>query len=644
MKNMTQKHGEEEMKGKTLHAFCLMGLLALAALSAETSAEARNPKWWATDKAPTKPGIRIYHVGNSWTDQAHGMHSIAQARGYNSTWKHYMIPGASLGWHWTHIHKRPGIPQEMSENKWDVLTLQGGGRHALIYGAGLKEDIGFANLVWQGNPQCQIYLFEAYLWRPSKEGESYESRSLAVREEYEQGADDITQVHRDKKPCLIIPVGSVFAELDKKMKRGEVPGYGNALELVEDKSHLGDDGRYVECVTFFATIYREDPHDCITDNLHFWHHKINVKREFAEVVWNVVWDVVRKDPYTGVNPDGPRLLGKNDLGRISLGTEWTWRIPATGGSGNFAWSVSSGRLPDGLELNTNTGIISGTPTSKGTCQFEIAVKDRVSYRTEVDKRRYQIDCFMPEAPVIVTNELYPAVVGGDHWQKIEFDSCYGEPTFAVSRGQLPAGLSLDSRTGEISGTPADSGAAEMEITITDKKGRTDTRTLKFTVADRNTNGLTCELYCRNFFKADDYKKYRSLRDNVAYVEDFTMGLVDAPDEPFALRFLGDLKVEKSGTYKFFLATQLAGGIVSVNGRRLVEKDFTRKTAEVSAEVELQAGEWPLEIMFWKRGVSHNMALKWKVEWQGPGFERQPIPKSALLYRAANSAQTPRVED
>lgn len=156
------------MKGKKLHLFCLMGLLALAI----SSAEARNPKWWATDEAPTRPGIRIYHVGNSWTDQAHGMHSIAQARGYNSAWKHYMIPGASLGWHWTHIHKRPGIPQEMSENKWDVLTLQGGGRHALVYGAGLKEDIGFANLVWQGNPQCQIYLFEAYLWRQSKEGVS----------------------------------------------------------------------------------------------------------------------------------------------------------------------------------------------------------------------------------------------------------------------------------------------------------------------------------------------------------------------------------------------------------------------------------------------------------------------------------------
>ena len=244
----------------------------------------------------------------------------------------------------------------------------------------------------------------------------------------------------------------------------------------------------------------------------------------------------------------------------------------------------------------------------------------------------------------MTKELYPAVVGGDHWQKIEFDSCYGEPTFSVSKGQLPAGLSLDSRTGEISGTPADSGAREIEITITDKKGRTDTRSLKFTVADRNTNGLTCELYCRNFFKADDYKEYRSLRDDVAYVEDFTMDLVDAPDEPFALRFLGDLKIEKSGTYQFFLTTQLAGSIISVNGRRLVEKDFTKKSEEVSAEVELQAGEWPLEVMYWKRGVSHNMALKWEVQWQGPGFKRQAIPKSALLYRAANSAQAPREED
>jgi hypothetical protein len=47
------------MKGEKLHLFCLVGLLVLAALSDKTSAEAKNPKWWATDKAPTKPGIRI---------------------------------------------------------------------------------------------------------------------------------------------------------------------------------------------------------------------------------------------------------------------------------------------------------------------------------------------------------------------------------------------------------------------------------------------------------------------------------------------------------------------------------------------------------------------------------------------------------
>ena len=49
-------------------------------------------------------------------------------------------------------------------------------------------------------------------------------------------------------------------------------------------------------------------------------------------------------------------------------------------------------------------------------------------------------------------------------------------------------------------------------------------------------------------------------------------------------------------------------------------------------------------MFWKRGVSHKASLRWKLEWQGPGFERQAIPKSALLYRASNSARPARVED
>ena len=48
-----------------------------------------------------------------------------------------------------------------------------------------------------------------------------------------------------------------MCELDKLMKKGKVPGYTSAYDFLEDKSHLNGDGKYVEAVTFFATIYKE---------------------------------------------------------------------------------------------------------------------------------------------------------------------------------------------------------------------------------------------------------------------------------------------------------------------------------------------------------------------------------------------------
>jgi hypothetical protein len=50
-------------------------------------------------------------------------------------------------------------------------------------------------------------------------------------------------------------------------------------------------------------------------------------------------------------------------------------VVTAGGSAPLVWSVSAGSLPAGLNLNTATGLISGTPTTAGTVNFTIQVVD-----------------------------------------------------------------------------------------------------------------------------------------------------------------------------------------------------------------------------------------------------------------------------
>lgn len=69
----------------------------------------------------------------------------------------------------------------------------------------------------------------------------------------------------------------------------------------------------------------------------------------------------------------------------SVGTAYSQAIAFTGGTLPFQWSVYDGPIltgyevggavPDGLELNPETGVISGTPTGGGTWYFEATVTD-----------------------------------------------------------------------------------------------------------------------------------------------------------------------------------------------------------------------------------------------------------------------------
>lgn len=53
-------------------------------------------------------------------------------------------------------------------------------------------------------------------------------------------------------------------------------------------------------------------------------------------------------------------------------------LSATGGSGNYVWSVSMGALPAGLRLDPATGMIWGKGVAKGTSNFTITAQDTIN--------------------------------------------------------------------------------------------------------------------------------------------------------------------------------------------------------------------------------------------------------------------------
>lgn len=120
---------------------------------------------------------------------------------------------------------------------------------------------------------------------------------------------------------------------------------------------------------------------------------------------------------------------------------------------NFAGSVSytvSPSLPAGLSINSTTGVISGTPTSsQSLTTYTITGSDSVDTATAT------VDITLGAAPSIspstqsVSGRVGTAITASSTLTGSNFT---GTVTYAISPS-LPGGLSLNSSTGVISGTP-----------------------------------------------------------------------------------------------------------------------------------------------------------------------------------------------
>jgi hypothetical protein len=59
-------------------------------------------------------------------------------------------------------------------------------------------------------------------------------------------------------------------------------------------------------------------------------------------------------------------------------------LVATGGTSPYSWAVTGGEKPPGLELDQNTGVLSGKPTQPNTYKFTVQVTDSVGATNKKD--------------------------------------------------------------------------------------------------------------------------------------------------------------------------------------------------------------------------------------------------------------------
>ncbi|MFT3788500.1 MAG: hypothetical protein QM770_20400 [Tepidisphaeraceae bacterium] len=251
-----------------------------------------------------------------------GVVALAKSRGKTYTLGRHTMPGTPL----FGMLDNPGkgafnqpfgtVQKALTEYQWDALTLQPFDRlldrHVdakAEHESDLPTAIRYIDLAIQKSPDIQVYIYSRWPRRPTTDGK-WDTHSWVPidftklwnrpytdnwdgtnesKDYFEKLTAKLNEHYAGKiKPIKIVPVGDVLAELDKRIKAGEVPGLSDINDLYRDAIHFKETGSYIVGLTFYSTLFHDDPRGLPTEP---W-GKLDPAQ--AKAIQEAVWSVVGK--------------------------------------------------------------------------------------------------------------------------------------------------------------------------------------------------------------------------------------------------------------------------------------------------------------------------------------------------------------
>lgn len=150
--------------------------------------------------------------------------------------------------------------------------------------------------------------------------------------------------------------------------------------------------------------------------------------------------------------EGAPVFTDTSLSNATQGEYYSDGVSATDAT---SYTLISG-LPSGLSLNTNNGSITGTPTQDGS--FTV----RIDANNSFGSTRANVSLFVnPPAPVWVDQTLAgTAYIDAPYNDGVSASDASG---YQISSGSLPNGISLNTSSGAVTGTPTTEGTSNFTI-------------------------------------------------------------------------------------------------------------------------------------------------------------------------------------
>jgi hypothetical protein len=164
-----------------------------------------------------------------------------------------------------------------------------------------------------------------------------------------------------------------------------------------------------------------------------------------------------------INPPTLLITVASPLPPGAVGVAYSQKLPVavSGGTPPYTWSLIAGSVP-GLTFDPASLTLSGTPTTGGTYNLTLQATDSTNLNTT---KSLSLTISAASLSITTTRQLPDGRLNQPYTQTIAATG--GQPPYRWSANGLPAGLTINSSTGQIAGTPTAAGNFGVAITVSD---------------------------------------------------------------------------------------------------------------------------------------------------------------------------------
>jgi hypothetical protein len=159
----------------------------------------------------------------------------------------------------------------------------------------------------------------------------------------------------------------------------------------------------------------------------------------------------------------------------TVGSAYAQTFAATGGTTPYRWSITNGAVA-GLAMDAGTGLLSGTPSAAGAFSITVQVADSAG---QTATGVFSLSVTLPVISITTASPLPAGTVGVVYTQR--FTAGGGTQPYTWSVTGAPAGFTMESAAGVLSGTPAAAESLSFTVQVSDKNGATTSKSFALTI-------------------------------------------------------------------------------------------------------------------------------------------------------------------